>query len=110
MVPIIFHCVFNEVCDDHYHLDLIDLRIDFSHADHSQLDISFLRDGSESVQDQLDHLVHVALFDVELRILSIHPNECEQLRYDLIFTVNFVLDVDHEFPVHLDRNIFLLNQ
>ena len=45
VVPVILYGVLNEVRNDHDHLDLIDLRIDFSHADHRQLYVSFLRNG-----------------------------------------------------------------
>ena len=110
VVPVVFDRVLDQVCDDHDHLDLVDLGVDFSHADHCQLDVSFLRDRSEPVQDQFDHFVYVALFDVELGILPVHAHQREQFRDDLVFAVDFVFDIDHEFPVHLYGNVFLLHE
>ena len=110
MIPVIFDRVFHEVRNDHDHLDLIDLRVDLSHTDHSQLDVPLLRDGAKSSEDKLNHFIDVALLDIEPGVLPVHADKGEQFRNDLVFAVYLVLDVDHELPVHLDRNIFLLHQ
>ena len=110
VVPVVFDGVFNKICDDHSHLDLIDLRVDLAHTDHSQFDISLLRDRPYSSKDQLHHLIDVGILDIELGIFAVHADKCEQLRNDLVLPVDLVLYVDHEFPVHFDRDIFLLDK
>ena len=110
VIPVVFDRIFDQVCNHHDHLDLVDLGVDLSHADHRQLDVSFLRDRPEPVQDQLYHFVYAALLDVELGVLSVHAHQGEQLCDDLVFAVDFVFNIDHEFPVHLDRYIFLLHE
>ena len=80
VIAIVLDRVLDQICDDHDHLNFVDLGINFPHADHCQLYISFLRDGSHSPEDQLDHLVDVAFLYVEFGILPIHAHQSKQLR------------------------------
>ena len=110
VIPVILDGVLNKVRDDHDHLDFVDLRVNLSHTDHCQFDVSFLRDWSKPSKDHLDHLVDIALLDIETGVFPVHTNKGEQFRYDLVFAVHLIFDIDHELPVHLNRHIFLLHQ
>ena len=75
VIPVVFDSVLHEVCDHHDHLDLIDLRVYLPHADHSQLNIPLLRNGTESSEYQLDHLIDIAFLNIEPGILPVHPDK-----------------------------------
>ena len=110
VIPVILDRVLHEIGDHHDHLDLVDLRVYLSHADHRQLDIPLLRNRTESSEYQFDHLIDVAFFNIQSGILPVHSDKGEKLCYDLIFSIHLILDVDHELPVHLNRHIVLLHQ
>ena len=110
VIPIVFDGVFHKICDDHCHLGLIDLRVYFSHADHSQLNITLLRNGPDPSQDQLAHLIDIALLNIEFGVLAVHTDKSEKLCNDLVLSVHFVLDIFHELAVHLNRDIIHLKQ
>ena len=110
VVPVVLDGVLHQVRDDHGHLDLVDLRDDFTHADHRQLYVSFLRDGPDPAKDQLHHLIDIGLLDAELGVLAVHAHKCEEFRDDLVLAVDLILYIHHKFPVHFYRDIVLLDQ
>ena len=110
VISVVFDRVLHKIRDDHVHLHLVDLRVDISHADHRQFDISLLGDRPHSSKDQLHHSVDIGLLDVEFGILPVHSHQCQQLGDDLVLPVHLILDIDHELAVHFHGNIVLLYQ
>ena len=107
VIPVVFDRILDKIGDDHIHLDVIDLRVYFSHADHGQLNIPLLGDRPHPAQDHLDHLIDIRLFDVQLGILAVHADQRQKLRDDLVLPVHLILDVHHELSVHFHRDIIL---
>ncbi len=109
-LDIILDRIFYQIRKRQCELDFIHFCNHRSAALKDQLNIRPRRNGSQTLQQQFQHLVHIHCIDVDIRRGSCHLDQREQICDDLVLPVNLLCDICHKLTVQLRRHVLLCDQ
>ena len=104
LLLVVLDSIFNQIGYRKCQLRPVNLRDDRLVAFQADINLLLLGNRAQPLQNQVDQVVDIRIFNVDDRRLPVHFDQFQQIRDDFILPVDLMADVNHEILVHLVRD------
>ena len=104
LLLVVLDSIFNQIGYRKCQLCPVNLRDDWLVAFQADIDLLLLGNRAQPLQNQVDQVVDIRIFNVDDRRLPVHLDQFQQIRDNFILPVDLMTDVNHEILIHLVRD------